>query len=76
MEAETVIERMAEEYEALPTGKKQKEFVARWQSHIDDFTRLLWSCSGTKDYEETKKEVDAIQAQLEAIVARLSRNVK
>ena len=73
---QNVIESIQADYEALPLEKKQAEYRARWQSHIKDFNRLLWSCKDYADYEQTSKEVEEIQERLKAIVERLSLNVK
>lgn len=75
-ESLTVVEQIQQQYNELPTAKKQKEFIARWTDHINDFNRLLWSCDGSSDYTETVKELDEIKEKLNALVKRLSQNVK
>lgn len=73
---ESVIEGIQKKYDALPTKQKQTEFVSRWQSHINDLNRLLWSCKDTAEYDLTTIEVRRIQEQLIELVKRLSHNVK
>ena len=72
----TIIDRIQAEYEALPTQQKRAEFIKRWNDEIATFDRLLWSCSGSEEYNRYDKEISDIQAELERIVKALSLNVK
>jgi hypothetical protein len=72
----TILDKIYEEYEALPTIQKQAEFIKRWNEQIATFNRLLWTCSNGEQYNKLNKDISRIQEELEEIVKTLSLNVK
>ena len=72
----TVIERMQEQYEALPTAEKKEQFINRWNAHIADLGGLLRTTADYEQYKKLSSKIDKIQKQLKEIVEELSVNVK
>ena len=72
----TVIERMQEQYEALPTAEKKEQFINRWNAHIASLGGLLWTTADYEQYKKLSSKIDKIQKQLKEIVEELSVNVK
>ena len=72
----TVIERMQEQYEALPTAEKKEQFINRWNAHIAELDGLLWTTADYEQYKKLSRKMDKIQEQLKEIVKMLSANVK